>query len=292
MNTHPIRRRPQHGLAAWGALLENRNLLVFPGVAALIMGVLAVLSMTLVVATGLFNGLTRQSGAQVTLDGILWMIGVLVVYRVINKLIGIYISAALVGATLMQGRDQRPTVIGGLRAANAHLPTIAFYALLTPLINRYVRNSRAFTNGRSGAAANQLPGLSFGRLWNGASYLVMPIMIAENLGILGAIERSIELFMSTWGENIFGRLTLGIETCLLRVVSIVPGVLLLIVGLGSQSLLALYGGAIVLLASLSAVAMFNNATSAIFQASLYNYSVNHHGAALDTQLMATAFNAR
>jgi hypothetical protein len=51
--------------------------------------------------------------------------------------------------------------------------------------------------------------------WSLATYLVVPMLAARDLGPIEAIAESAELFRRTWGENVLGRAGLGLAFVLI-----------------------------------------------------------------------------
>ena len=48
-----------------------------------------------------------------------------------------------------------------------------------------------------------------GLAWNLVTFLVVPILVLEDLGVGDALKRSKDLFKKTWGENVIGQFGLG-----------------------------------------------------------------------------------
>jgi len=45
--------------------------------------------------------------------------------------------------------------------------------------------------------------------WNLATFLVVPVLVAEEVGPFEAVKRSAQLLKRTWGEQIVGNLSIG-----------------------------------------------------------------------------------
>jgi hypothetical protein len=101
------------------------------------------------------------------------------------------------------------------------------------------------------------------------TFLVVPILVLEDLGVGDALKRSKDLFKKTWGENVIGQFGLGAVGFLLAL----PGILLIVAGaaIGTVGLVVLGGiGAILLIAS----AVIVSALSGIYRTALYHYAAN------------------
>jgi len=60
--------------------------------------------------------------------------------------------------------------------------------------------------GSLGALASSV----FGLARSLATFLVVPVLVAENLGPLESIQRSTQLLRKTWGEQIVGNFSIGL----------------------------------------------------------------------------------
>ncbi len=108
-----------------------------------------------------------------------------------------------------------------------------------------------------------------GLAWNLVTFLVVPILVLEDLGVGDALKRSKDLFKKTWGENVIGQFGLGIVGFLLSV----PGVLLIGIGvaIGTVGLWVLGAVGVVWLL---VAAVIVSALSGIYRTALYHYAAN------------------
>ncbi len=108
-----------------------------------------------------------------------------------------------------------------------------------------------------------------GLAWNLVTFLVVPILVLEDLGVGDALKRSKDLFKKTWGENVIGQFGLGAVGFLLTF----PGVLLIVIGaaLGTAGLIVL--GVVGVIWVLVA-AVIVSALSGIYRTALYHYAAN------------------
>ncbi len=65
-----------------------------------------------------------------------------------------------------------------------------------------------------------------GLAWNLVTFLVVPILVLEDLGVGDALKRSKDLFKKTWGENVIGQFGLGAVGMLASL----PGLVLIGIG--------------------------------------------------------------
>ena len=106
-----------------------------------------------------------------------------------------------------------------------------------------------------------------GMAWSLASYFVVPVLAAENLGPAEALQRSADLFRNTWGEKVAGGFSFGLIFTLLAL----PGAALPFLGktLGPSGIVA--GIALAVLYWLL-LAVVSAAVQGVFVAALYRYA--------------------
>ena len=178
--------------AAWGVLRADKELVVFPVVSAI-----AAILVTLVFAVpGFF--LQSVSDNQVLFYGLLFLFYV-VLYTVI-----IFANAALVGAALIRLRGGDPTLSDGLGIALSHMKVIIGYALIAATVGVILQ-----AMSRRGWVA-EIARSIIGTAWNLATFLVVPVLVVENVGPIEAVKRSAQLLRRTWGEQVVGSAGMGL----------------------------------------------------------------------------------
>ena len=70
---------------------------------------------------------------------------------------------------------------------------------------------------RAGLLGRWVAGL-FGLAWTVATFLVVPVLVSENVGPVDAVKRSAELLKRTWGENVVGNVGIGFVCGLIALV--------------------------------------------------------------------------
>ena len=106
-----------------------------------------------------------------------------------------------------------------------------------------------------------------GLAWSLITFLTIPILVLEDVGVVDAFKRSGVLFKKTWGENVAGQAGLGI----VGFVVALPGIALIAIGaaLGTVGLVLLGGiGVIWLVVSATVV----GALSGIYRTALYRFA--------------------
>jgi len=106
-----------------------------------------------------------------------------------------------------------------------------------------------------------------GYAWTLASFFVVPILAAEDMGPAEALAESAEIFRNTWGEEIAGSFSFGLITVVLAL----PGLPLPVLGarLGKTEMLA---GVALMLIYWMLLALVCSAARWIFVAALYRYA--------------------
>jgi hypothetical protein len=106
-----------------------------------------------------------------------------------------------------------------------------------------------------------------GAAWVLASFFVVPLLAAENMGPVEALSKSGRIFRKTWGEQVTGGFSFGLVFFLLAL----PGALLPIMGarMGQMQLIA---GLVLAVIYWLLLGVINSAARGIFVAALYRYA--------------------
>ena len=201
-----------------------------------------------------------------------WSVGDLVTLFLIyfvTVLIATFFNAALIGATLKRLRGGDPTFRDGLQMASGRIGSILGYSAIAATVGVVLQVIRSKSNAVGDLAAGVL-----GVAWGVATFLVVPVLVAEDVGPTEAIKRSGSLLKKTWGEQVVGNVSLGLIGFL---VSAVVGA----IGLGSiwlaasiGSTVAIGGAITVLIILVAIVAVIFSALNAIYKAAVYEYAAD------------------
>jgi Family of unknown function (DUF6159) len=244
---------------SWAVLRADKTLAWFPVLSAL--GSLVVF--------GIIGGLFLVAGIDdsstgTTLQPIGWVL--IVVMYLALAVVQTYFLAGLVAGADQRLRGQDSTVRGALDIANSRLHRLLPWAIVTATVTMVLQAIEE-RFGIVGTIVARLVGLA----WNLVTFLVVPILVLEDLGVGDALKRSKDLFKKTWGENVIGQFGLGAVGALLAL----PGLLFIGIGiaLGTVGIVVLGAiGVIWLVAS----AVIVSALSGIYRTALYHYAANGH----------------
>jgi hypothetical protein len=151
-----------------------------------------------------------------------------------------------------------------LRVARQHAAAILPWALLSATVSVILRA----VEDRAGPFGRFAVGL-IGIAWTLVTYLVVPILILENVTVGAAIRGSSTLFKRTWGENVVGNAGVGLVSALASLPAVAIFAIGVSVGGVGGALLMVVGGL-----ALLAVAVVSSALSGIYQTALYRYAAN------------------
>jgi len=133
--------------------------------------------------------------------------------------------------------------------------------------------------------------LGFG--WTVATFLVVPVLAAQDVGPIDAIKRSASLLRDTWGENLIGNAGIGVAGSLLTFgLLLVSGMLFLgAVATHSVALMFVVGAAAVI--GLVALSLFQTAMHGVYSAALYRFAEEGDpGQGFDRALLESAFRPK
>jgi hypothetical protein len=116
---------------------------------------------------------------------------------------------------------------------------------------------------RAGVVGRIVFGL-VGMAWSIVTFMVVPVLLFEDLSVTDSVKRSATLFRSRWGEQLVGNGSIGLVVLVVGIVALIP------IGLAyAISSILGFAVAVVLVGALMAA---NAALSGIFNAALYRYA--------------------
>jgi len=242
---------------SWAVLRADKTLAWFPVLSAL--GSVAVIAALggLFLATGIDD---TSSGTSLQPMGYV----LIVIAYLALAMVQTYFLAGLVAGADRRLRGQDSTLRGALEIANSRLHRLLPWAVVTATVTMVLQAIEE-RFGIIGTIVARLVGLA----WNLVTFLVVPILVLEDLGVGDALKRSKDLFKKTWGENVLGQFGLGFVGVLLAL----PGIALIAIGAaaGTAGLFLLGGIGVVLLV---ASAVIVSALSGIYRTALYHFAAN------------------
>jgi hypothetical protein len=249
--------------ASYSVLRADKELVIFPFVSAL--GTIAVMIVFAIptLLAGVFDNVSNNGSPGVA-GYVIAFLFYLVMYFVV-----IFSNTALVGAAMIRLRGGDPTLRDGFQIAMNHLPQIFGYALISATIGIVLRWLRE-RGGLIGAVVAWLGNLA----WDIATYLVVPVLVVENIGPVDAIKRSASLLKKTWGEQIVGNFSIGLVFGLITLAAVViVGFPLVVIAAatGSVAVIILAVGVVVLV--VMAISLVASTLQGIYVAALYRYAV-------------------
>lgn len=245
--------------ASASVLRSDKELLLFPVISSVATLLVAATFLVPVIGLRLFEG-----GEIGPLGAVLGFLFYLAQYFVI-----FFFNTALVGAAMIRLEGGDPTVADGLRIARSKLGVILGYAAIAATVGILLK----VLGERAGAVGRIIINL-VGMAWTLATFLVVPVLVARDVGPLDAVRESVQLLKRTWGENIAGNLGIGAAFGLLTG-------LVVVLAIAATVGAAMLGGAALALTvgvlgalCIALVAVVQAALSGIYSAALYRYAVD------------------
>ncbi len=121
----------------------------------------------------------------------------LLAFYLINAFVTIFFNVALIHCTFKILKGEQATISEGVAFSSSRLNLILSWSLVSATVNVVLK----LIEKRSILLTGMITRM-FGMLWSLATFLVIPVMVYENLDVGAAIKRSAQLFKETWGENV------------------------------------------------------------------------------------------
>ena len=170
----------------------------------------------------------------------------------------VFFNCALAASARTFFAGGMPTLGDGIRQAAEKAPAILAWAMVMSTVGVFLR----WLDDRAGLIGRIVIGL-MGMAWNMATYLIVPVLVFEDGGVMDSLRRSSQLLRNTWGEQIRGGFAFFWFGLLLSIPGIVIGAIAMATWVPLVALAVLYF--IAMAASFSAAAQ-------IFRVALYQYA--------------------
>jgi hypothetical protein len=193
-------------MRSFRVLRRDKQLMVFP-----ILSTLAAMAVSLPFILAWFAaGQPRQWDVPTLVIGFLW-------YSCGNFVM-VFFNCALAANAQTFFEGGRPSLGQGIRQAAGHAPSILMWAVVSSTVGMVLR----WLDERAGLVGRIVIGI-IGIGWNMATYLIVPVLVIEDRGVMESIRRSGELLRKTWGEQIVGSIFFGWAGLLFAIPGVVLG---------------------------------------------------------------------
>jgi hypothetical protein len=238
--------------ASWEVVKADRELLVLPLVSFLAIAIVGAATFGVIAADGIdvSGESVRMSMGDYIVTGVFYFV---------MYFIGIFFSAAVVGAATIRLQGGDPTIGDGLRMAWSKLPKIAGWSVVAASVGLVLRalEERAGFLGR-------IVIVIVGAAWNAITFFVIPVLLYEPESVPGSVKRSATIFKERWGEQFVGNGAIGIAMFLLSIPAfILAGELFAI-----APVVGIVAGVVVF----GLLIGLGGAMSGVFNAALYRYA--------------------
>ncbi|RZS43321.1 hypothetical protein EV193_102300 [Herbihabitans rhizosphaerae] len=243
--------------ASWAVLRSRKELAVFPVLSGVASVVVAVAFLAPAAAVS-WSEMDNNGGVK-PLSYVL-----LGLFYLVSAYVTIFFNAALISQANIALSGGDPSVKGGLKVAGENWLRILPWAVISATVSVILRAIEE----RLGFLGRFIVGL-VGLAWQLVTFLVLPVLVLERVGVKQGLSRSAEMFKGTWGENVVGNAGLGILGFLLTL----PGVALIALGVSAGGATAL-ACLIVAVVWFLVVAIVMTALTGIYQTALYRFAAD------------------
>ncbi|SFW53454.1 DUF6159 family protein [Luteibacter sp. UNCMF366Tsu5.1] len=200
----------------------------------------------------------------------------------------IFFNVALASAAMIRLDGGNPTLGDGIRVAMSKLPNIIGYALISATVGMILRALQE----RFGLIGRIVVGfLGFG--WTVATFLVVPVLAAQDVGPVDAVKRSASLLKDTWGENLIGNAGIGVAGGILTFCLIFVSGVLFFAAASTHSVALMVAVGVVAIIALVALSLFQTAMHGVYSAALYRFAHDGDpGQGFDRALLESAFRQK
>lgn len=245
--------------ASWNVVRSDKELVVLPlisGIAALIVAATFAVPIVLAARDGGSDGSFQLGPVSYVL---LFLMYVALAY------VTIFFRTALITAADDRMRGGQPSLSTAIAGARSRAGAILPWAIVSATVSVVLRAVQE----RSGLLGRIVVGL-VGMAWAVVTFMVLPVIVFEGVGVSTAVKRSAEILRTTWGENLIVNGGIG----LIGFVVALPGILLIVLAVVSGSAPVIAVGVAVAVTWLVVVACVCSALTGVFQVALYRFATS------------------
>lgn len=247
--------------ASWAVLRQDKELMVLP----LIAGIASIaIAATFLVPVALTSKTTDVAGETTFQAGPLQYVLLFAMY-VVLAYVAIFFKTALLCGADERMRGGNPSLSSALAGAASRAGRILPWAIVSATVSVILRA----ISERSGLLGRIVVGF-VGMAWAVVTFLVLPILVFEGVGVGDAVKRSTAMLKHTWGENLIVNAGIG----LVSMVLMLPAIVLLIAGAATGTALGFGTTIVIAVVWIIGVTCWSNAMSSIFQLALYRYATD------------------
>ena len=207
-------------------LRQDKELMLFPLISLAALAVVVACFALPVIGLGALDGLSGAGGKSPAVYVVAFL------FYFSQYFVIFFFNVALVGAAMIRLDGGNPTLGDGIRVATSKIVSIAGYALIAATVGMVLRAIQE----RVGFVGKIIVGL-LGIGWTVATYLVVPVLAARDVGPIDAVKESAALLKKTWGENVIGQVGLSAAFVFIFMGVALCGAALVIAAIATQSML-------------------------------------------------------
>ncbi len=247
--------------ASGNVLMQDKELLLFP-----LLSSVAAFVVLLCFALPMFGVAALDGVTQGRVGGVgMYVLGFL--FYLTQYFVIFFFNAALVGAAMKRLDGGNPTLGDGLSIAFSKWQSILGYAAIAATVGLILRALQE----RAGFIGRIVLGL-IGMAWTVATYLVVPVLVARDVGPLEAVKESASLLKETWGENVVGQVGISAAFAVIHFVLIIFSAVFVIAAVLTKSVALIVLVLTFVVAVFVLTALVQAALSGIYAAALYRYA--------------------
>jgi hypothetical protein len=272
--------------SSWSVVRADRELLLLPIISALVTGLVA--ATFLVPAYTTMNetvGFDEYGNQVLQSQPSLVSYVFLFLFYLVSAFVVVFFNAALVAGANLRFEGQDPNLSRAIGAARAHVGTIFQWSLVSATVSMILRQIQ-----ERGGLLGRLVGSLLGVAWSVVTFLVLPILVIEGVGVKEAFSRSTEALKETWGENLAGQGGIG----LIGLLAMMPCAIVFVIGLALMNASTVLGVPVIAISVIGfiAVTVVTSAMSTIYQTALFRFATHRPIPGFQSELLAGAFGER
>ncbi len=248
------------------AIKEDKEILIFP----LLSGIFSIGFSVLFFFFFLLGNITlliaNQNLANLALY--FWFF----IYLLGTYFIAIFFQAAIITSATIRFSGKNPSFSDGLKGPAKKIFPLFIWAVISAIVGILLKLIENLGKGRSKGTqtAASITSYFLGLAWALLTFFTVPILLFENTSTFGAIKRSKDLFIRTWGENVTAQFTIGGISFLITL----PFIGIFLISFLSGNIAFIIFALVILLLAITVISVVSTSVNGILKSALYKYATS------------------
>ena len=248
---------------SWAILKQDKEIIWFPVLSLTLNALICVLILVPLLRL-------HPAGTQPNSSILILYAAAMFILYLLTSLVKAFFEAAIVSCAALRLNGHDPTFTDGLVKAKDRILKLVSWAFIDGSVRFFLVMLRGNQEKKKHYLLQYLGDL-LEIAWSMVTFLVIPVLMFENLNVIDSIKKSAALFKKTWGEVAIATFSIGIIIFVLTLLLLIPEFIILALYHSFPVVVLLIAVTLVYIIILSSIV---ESLQAVYKAALYLYAAS------------------